>query len=100
MAPRFSSADDSLTVTKNMDGSQNFVDMGDGNNVLNVGGYISGNTQVDFGNGNDKVHISGYLGARLILVLVTMKLSLMVNYKALHVSMQVMVMITLVLVQR
>ena len=62
VAPRFSSADDSLTVTKNMDGSQNFVDMGDGNNVLNVGGYISGNTQVDFGNGNDKVHISGYLG--------------------------------------
>lgn len=62
VAPRFSSADDSLTVTQNMDGSQNFVNMGDGDNVLNVGGYISGNTQVDFGNGNDKVHISGYLG--------------------------------------
>ena len=67
LAPRFSEADDTLTVTKNMSGNLNFVDMGAGDNVLNVGGYVSDTTQINFGNGADEVNIAGYVGGSSVI---------------------------------
>lgn len=49
--------DDTVVVTNNLAGAQNFVNFGNGDNTLQVGGYITGNSQLDFGTGNDTVTV-------------------------------------------